>query len=243
MKPSKLSKSGRLIAACSVAVLAAAASPANAELFNFSSGGLSGTANITPGDGTVSVVLTNTTASITSIAQLLSDVSFSVSGGATIGSTQTAVPTGSLYTCANGTGCTAASGSANAWYYGMNGTVGSQGDLGGGDYILTALVGSSRSLILSTAGLGMNCNPKCPDGLSNTVNQPYLAPSGSFSLSIPGVTTDSDISHVVLSFGTAPETVIPIPAAVWLFGSGLVGLIGIARRRIASSSAPTPAFA
>jgi hypothetical protein len=24
---------------------------------------------------------------------------------------------------------------------------------------------------------------------------------------------------------------IPIPAAVWLFGSGLLGLIGIARRR------------
>jgi hypothetical protein len=27
------------------------------------------------------------------------------------------------------------------------------------------------------------------------------------------------------------ETVVPVPAAVWLFGSGLIGLIGIARRR------------
>jgi len=27
-----------------------------------------------------------------------------------------------------------------------------------------------------------------------------------------------------------PDTVIPIPAAVWLFGSGLLGLVGIARR-------------
>jgi len=25
-------------------------------------------------------------------------------------------------------------------------------------------------------------------------------------------------------------TVVPVPAAVWLFGSGLLGLIGIARR-------------
>ena len=26
-------------------------------------------------------------------------------------------------------------------------------------------------------------------------------------------------------------TVVPVPAAVWLFGSGLLGLIGIARRK------------
>ena len=26
-------------------------------------------------------------------------------------------------------------------------------------------------------------------------------------------------------------TVVPVPAAVWLFGSGLLGLVGIARRR------------
>ena len=29
------------------------------------------------------------------------------------------------------------------------------------------------------------------------------------------------------------ETAVPVPAAVWLFGSGLVGLIGIARRKVA----------
>jgi hypothetical protein len=30
--------------------------------------------------------------------------------------------------------------------------------------------------------------------------------------------------------GTQPE-LIPVPAAVWLFGSGLLGLVGVARRR------------
>ena len=35
--------------------------------------------------------------------------------------------------------------------------------------------------------------------------------------------------------GTAcviPSTVIPVPAAVWLFGSGILGLVGVARRKM-----------
>ena len=32
-------------------------------------------------------------------------------------------------------------------------------------------------------------------------------------------------------FQIMPDTVIPVPASVWLFGSGLIGLAGIARRR------------
>jgi hypothetical protein len=31
-----------------------------------------------------------------------------------------------------------------------------------------------------------------------------------------------------VSFDVAP---VPVPAAVWLFGSGLLGLVGVARRR------------
>ena len=34
--------------------------------------------------------------------------------------------------------------------------------------------------------------------------------------------------------GTAIGSAVPIPAAVWLFGSGLIGLIGIARRKNSS---------
>jgi len=39
----------------------------------------------------------------------------------------------------------------------------------------------------------------------------------------------------VMSGGISPSSsVIPVPAAMWLFGSGLLGLIGIARRRKAA---------
>jgi len=34
--------------------------------------------------------------------------------------------------------------------------------------------------------------------------------------------------------GTATPAAVPVPAAVWLFGSGLVGLAGVARRRKAA---------
>jgi|ETNmetMinimDraft_35_1059890.scaffolds.fasta_scaffold732257_1 hypothetical protein len=45
-------------------------------------------------------------------------------------------------------------------------------------------------------------------------------PDGSF--------TRGGIDNVNFFIGTTP---IPVPAAVWLFGSGLVGLIGLARRK------------
>jgi hypothetical protein len=32
-------------------------------------------------------------------------------------------------------------------------------------------------------------------------------------------------------FAAYSPAVVPVPAAVWLFGSGLIGLLGIARRR------------
>lgn len=36
----------------------------------------------------------------------------------------------------------------------------------------------------------------------------------------------------VLAQGDTLETVVPVPAAVWLLGSGLLGLIGVARRNV-----------
>jgi len=42
---------------------------------------------------------------------------------------------------------------------------------------------------------------------------------GDWNLSSDGTLTYGDVSAV------------PVPAAVWLFGSGLVGLVGIARRK------------
>ncbi len=59
-----------------------------------------------------------------------------------------------------------------------------------------------------------------------------------------GLTSDVAIDYVIIRNGIFPDvgndrffidnlsadTVVPVPAAVWLFGSGLIGLIGFARR-------------
>jgi len=46
-------------------------------------------------------------------------------------------------------------------------------------------------------------------------------------------TTMGEIAFIQKKFGAIGITInpVPVPAAVWLFGSGLLGLIGIARRR------------
>jgi hypothetical protein len=56
--------------------------------------------------------------------------------------------------------------------------------------------------------------PAFYNGLANT---PAMMPASVPSHTLPGS-----------GFG---QTVVPVPAAVWLFGSGLLGLIGVAKRK------------
>ena len=49
--------------------------------------------------------------------------------------------------------------------------------------------------------------------------------------SSPQTRPDYTTSSGTASFLVRDVTVVPVPAAIWLFGSGLIGLIGIARRK------------
>ena len=44
-------------------------------------------------------------------------------------------------------------------------------------------------------------------------------------------TWQSNVPFIPTNGWTASRTVVPVPAAVWLFGSGLIGLVGLARRK------------
>ena len=73
------------------------------------------------------------------------------------------------------------------------------------------------------AGLGTNPSGTLPltdDGIGGS---PMVA--GPF----PGFNANFDFTSVTITSYT--PTAIPVPAAVWLFGSGLLGLVGVARRK------------
>lgn len=52
-------------------------------------------------------------------------------------------------------------------------------------------------------------------------------PAGPF----PGYNANFDVSTIHITSVTPDVSAVPVPAAVWLFGSGLLGLVGIARRK------------
>ena len=48
---------------------------------------------------------------------------------------------------------------------------------------------------------------------------------------VPGCNASVDFDNITM---TTDVSAVPVPAAVWLFGSGLVGLVGVARRKKAA---------
>jgi len=217
---------------CLMAGVAVFSAPVYAASQDFTSnvgaGGVQGSATFTPGTDSITLVLTALNGNPPSIAQLLTDISFSVSGGGGVTGDTTPTPTGQLTHCTSGSTCADVAGTANPWSFGVNTGFGN-GPIGTGNYLLTTLVGSDKTPIIGPTTASYNS----PDGIGSTNFNTFLKGTGTFTLGILGVTSDSIISDVTFSFGTAPETLVgvPIPAAVWLFVSGLVGLVGIARRR------------
>ena len=60
----------------------------------------------------------------------------------------------------------------------------------------------------------------------------YSLDGGTTSLSpFSAIAASSTVQELRWSLGAESFTVVPLPSAVWLFGSGLIGLIGITRRK------------
>ena len=60
------------------------------------------------------------------------------------------------------------------------------------------------------------------------------AATGEAGYTFGGMQTAPFLNAAPLFNGTGDVSAVPVPAAVWLFGSGLVGLAGVARRRKAA---------
>jgi hypothetical protein len=120
------------------------------------------------------------------------------------------------------------------------------GQLGG-----VALDGSSNAALSGTAKWGDSATIPDPtswfgNGFSNavtgigTAGDLYVLGAGGPGLTtlaevfkIGGDLTLTNAGHLVLA---AAGNAVPLPAAVWLFGSGLLGLFGIGRRRVAAAA-------
>lgn len=123
----------------------------------------------------------------------------------------------------------------NAWNFFFNTGMHS---LSSGVSVMTDL-GSTK--LLDFSGWGVNWGNYGPGGVSG----PTIAMAGtativcSTSSCSAGSTYALDMDvHVPVAFGSVPYSlhlegsVVPVPAAVWLFGSGLLGLAGVARRKV-----------
>ena len=108
----------------------------------------------------------------------------------------------------------------SSWFANWNGTDFSQGYTEAGDAV-TASTDWTNSADFIGQGLPQGGSASCT-GTTCTFNNLR------WEAYISGGAFDGKTGFWSLD-GTA--TVVPVPAAVWLFGSGLLGLVGIARRR------------
>ena len=130
--------------------------------------------------------------------------------------------------------------------------------------VLNVSVPSSPSLFLDTINLdlGTNLYFNMTSRLTNLNSQffgvpiyenngdtQFVPPSANFlSVYLPNLGLDRDYhlhpqglaaanaSYQLTMWGTATPAAVPIPAAVYLFGSGLIGLVGLARRKMKTTT-------
>jgi hypothetical protein len=72
-----------------------------------------------------------------------------------------------------------------------------------------------------------------PLGLTS-ISRTFFLEAGQYSLGIGGNPLDATLSGLHGYTATIGLAAVPIPAAVYLFGSGLIGLVGLARRRMSA---------
>jgi hypothetical protein len=219
---------GIFVAAC----LASAPATANVYQFFTPSGAVdprdgqpvNASATFTTAANLITVQLTNLLANPRAVSQAISDVFFTA-GGLTTGAGLYS-PTASYISIADG-GTFASASFTDQWRLSSS----------GGTYHLATIDCSGctgpAGLIIGPPGAGGTYSNANGSIARNRPHNPFANQTATFSLAVTGATSSTVISNVVFSFGTSVGdnvAAVPIPASVWLFAAGLLGLIGIARR-------------
>lgn len=187
-----------------------------------SGGAVDASAMFVTGPGTITVTLNDLLANPTDVAQLVSDLDFTLSNGAMTGTLA-----GSSATQISISGHTGTMGTTGATGWVLNNGV-------SGGLQLDALgAPTTPSELIIGPGPYTNANGSI-DG--NMPHNPFLDETATFTIDVPGVTAATSVTGAVFSFGTTAgidvtATKVPEPATLGLLALGLLGAGGMKMRR------------
>jgi len=99
--------------------------------------------------------------------------------------------------------------------------------------LYTIDTGTGAATFVGGSGVQYNANGGInpDDGLYYGIDMSDPSLDSNLNLNLINVSTGTAQGSIVLDRQLHTLTFVPVPAAVWLFGSGLIGLVGVARRK------------